>query len=137
MSQLARYQRRTGAALAIALTMLAVTGLFVGAMLRQFVVEQRQMKARHHQWQAQWLARSAVERGRAQLTYDPQYRGETWEPPLGDQRAEVVIEIPADAEEAERVLSVAANFPAEHPLRARCDLAVPISSDRAAAERSP
>jgi type II secretory pathway component PulK len=137
MSQFARHRRRVGAALAIALTMLAVTGMFVGAMLRQFVVEQRQMKTRHHQWQAQWLARSAVERSRAQLVRDPEYRGETWEPQLDDQRAEVVIRLPADAEEEDRVLSVAATFPAKHPLRSRFEHTEPISSKVPDSERSP
>jgi hypothetical protein len=106
-------------------------------MLRQFVLEQRQLKARHHEWQAQWLARSAIERGRAQLARDPEYRGETWNPEVGDRQAEVVIRRSDNADDDDGAISAVAVFPTEHPLRARFEHTDTISNDRAAARRTP
>jgi type II secretory pathway component PulK len=123
------YLQRTGAVLAIALTMVLVIGLLLGSLLQRVVREQRQMRVRHYQWQAQWLARSAMERAQAQLARDPEYTGETWQPDVAEEDGEVVIEVDKDGAEG-RVISVTAHFPAAQPLRARFQYQQPYRGEQ-------
>lgn len=129
MSYRSRFQRRSGAALAIALTMLGITGLLLGGMLRHVVREQRQMRVRQYQWQTQWLARSAMERARAHLARDPEYTGATWQFDIAEEDVgEVVIQVDKDGADG-RVISVTAHFPAAQPLRARFQYQQPFPGE--------
>jgi hypothetical protein len=82
---------RRGAALVVAVIILALVALLLTAIAWQVRANRRHGDRREHQLQADWLARSGVELAAARLLDDPAgYRGEAVEPiPQGRVRIEV------------------------------------------------
>ncbi len=82
--------------------------------------------------QAEWLAEAGVDRALAKLSYDPDYKGETWEIPVDElglpavkdtekgPAAVVKIEVePAKGQDGGRILRVRADYPPDPPRRVR------------------
>ncbi|QDU94708.1 PilX N-terminal domain-containing pilus assembly protein [Lignipirellula cremea] len=72
---------RRGAILALALAALLVVMLVGGAMLQSLVMDLRSVRQTQDQSQAYWLAQSGLERARARLAQEPDFREETWSIP--------------------------------------------------------
>lgn len=127
---MAQHQHKRGSAVAIALTMLAVTGLLVGTLLQRCLTEHRETRRAWRQWQAQWLARAAIERARAQRAASEEYVEETWRPELLGAAPEVQININKPAAEAAAkndTISVVVLFPsAEAVHKARAAYTAPL-----------
>lgn len=70
--------RRGGAAMIVVLLGLVLATAVFLSVLKLIALQRESVDLQTRQIQADWLAQSAVERGRARLSAEPGYRGETW-----------------------------------------------------------
>lgn len=117
-------QRRRGMLLISVLICLAVVMTLFAVWLRIVALERRQLVAQRDRMQAEYLARSGVERARAQLAHEPSYLGETWRVDKDSLAARagatVVIRVTAVPDQAQaRRVSIETDFPDQGPARVR------------------
>jgi Tfp pilus assembly protein PilV len=110
---------------------MAVATVIFLSVLKQIAVQRRSVELQARQIQASWLAESAVERARAQLSAKADYRGETWNisaQELGG-RAAATIAIRVDdvpGKPDRRTVRVEADYPDDPCQRTRQDREVTI-----------
>lgn len=73
-------RKRRGAALIVALVVLALVSGFVAVWLSAALRQRRQLRFQEQRLQALLLAEAGLERAQAQLAAEPKYLGETWSP---------------------------------------------------------
>ena len=105
----ARQNRRRGVVLIIVLTLIAVIALITIVLAQTLLAGRQFLDRRHHQVQAEWLARAGIERARAQKSRGDQLSKGTWQA-LGE-RGHVAIEVQTKNEGVE-VTSIG-TFPAD------------------------
>jgi hypothetical protein len=103
--------RRCGLAVVGAIIALAVLAMIMATVTGQILAQRRRLEHRHYELQADWLARSGIERAAARLLADPAYDGETLAPILF---AEVRIDVTkaADSPDTFRI-EVQSRYPAD------------------------
>lgn len=119
--------RRRGAAMMVALVVVTLVGILSVACLRECLRHDRQLRRENDARQAQWLAESALQRARAAIAKNADYRGETWKvsvpQPSGDVAGTVDIQI------KDSRLTIDALFPADPIHGARQKLSVTLSPE--------
>ncbi|MFV2067194.1 MAG: hypothetical protein ACC645_09465 [Pirellulales bacterium] len=119
-----RTTSRAGAALVIAIGLLAVTAMLLAAWVRSAIHSERVQRTREHVMQSAWLAEAGLERAAARLAADGDYTGETWRisaDELGQSRgANIVIRVGEVGDRRpERTVSVRADYPDDPTWRVR------------------
>ncbi len=125
--------RRGVFTVAVIVVLILVATLLI-AFTRSIVSQSRQSRDRHNHRQASWLAESGLERAKAQLGVNKNYKGETWV--LNSTAiaggAEVIIviaESDGNSQEQKRI-EVIARFPLDiySPASSESQLNIPMSS---------
>lgn len=124
MNNRGRSVPRTGVAALIAVALLAMTTLLLGAWFQTAVRCQRAQRAAEHTMQSFWLAEAALERAAAQLAADPRYTGETWKLTAGQlglpSGATIVIRVePSGEGQPGHIVRVRADYPDSPTWRVR------------------
>ena len=104
-----RRNRRRGVVLIIVLALIAVIAMITIVLAQTLLAGRQFLERRHHQVQAEWLARAGIERARAQRNRGDQPSQGTWQA-LGE-RGHVVVEVQTKKDGVE-VTSVG-TFPAD------------------------
>lgn len=123
---------RRGLTTVAVLICFVVLGLMITALVKLGVAYRDQIRTAERRLQAEWLAEAGVDRALAKLSYDPDYKGETWEIPVDElglpavkdtekgPAAVVKIEVePAKGQDGGRILRVRADYPPDSPRRVR------------------
>lgn len=71
-----------GTILVATLVCLLLTTALIGTMLHAALVHRRQLLSERDVRQTDLLVTSGIRRARYRISVDPDYRGETWQPPL-------------------------------------------------------
>ena len=129
-----RARPRCAAVLLAVLVCLVVMGTVMLAILRSAASEQRQLRGRQQQMQAERLAEAALERALAQVRAAAEYSGETWRVPaeeMGGRFAGVAsIRVEPIAERRhERRVVVSADYPDDNVYRTRTTREAVITID--------
>jgi Tfp pilus assembly protein PilX len=115
--------RRRGAALLVAMVCLVILTAIAGSLARKAVTRRARRKAEERRVQAEWLARSGLERAWVKLSASPDYHGESWkvspEDLEGPDSALVVITVAEVAGKPTRLVRVVADYPPDESRRAR------------------
>ena len=124
--------RRRGIAVLIALVCLGVCGAILGTLVREAILERQSLDSAQWREQAEWLARSGVDRAAASLARDRDYRSETWTIPAealrGEYGGRVTIEVEKPAERSDvGLVSVVVVYPDRPDHRAQASRRVLIS----------
>lgn len=108
---------RPGAVLVVVLICTLLASVILGTLLQLAATGRRQSRVHARSLQADWLAESGIERAAAQLSTNPDYKGETWQIPAeeinGRHAGIVKIEIgPLTGYAEKRNVLIRADFPA-------------------------
>ena len=114
--------KRRGAVLMAALVLLAVILVTAGAMLQPLAATHRAARFAGRKLQAQWLAESALGRAVSKNLTDPDYTGQTWQPPADANGDQGSARIEVQQVDGELIVTIVADFP-DHPQhRARAEI---------------
>lgn len=108
--------RRRGALMIVALACLLISLSLLASMIQGALRDRRSLRSLRDQRQTHWLVQSAADRAAYRLANEPDYRGETWKPLVGDGElaamGEVVVETTRDADGDPWQVRIVAEFPA-------------------------
>jgi hypothetical protein len=107
---------RRGALMIVALACLLISLSLVATMIQGALRDRRNLRSYRDQRQTHWLVQSAAERAAYRLAHEPDYRGETWKPVVGDGKlaaaGEVVVEATREADDEPWHVRIVAEYPA-------------------------
>jgi len=132
---------RRGMALLFVLAALAVLAALLGSLLKMAAINSRRNRTQFYRAQAEWLARSALERAVARLGEDADYPGETWNVSAAeladDLPAAVRIVVGPDTSGTQRrLVKVEADYPADTQHRCQAALEVTVDLPPATAQQT-
>lgn len=126
-------RHRPAAILVVAMVVLLVLSLLGAELVRTIVLAHHRSRNQQRQTQAVWLAESGIARGLAQVSSDPDYGGETWQPVPAEAardeeplKSKVIITI--EKTDAGRQLRVEAHYPDDPTDRVSVERVHPLPS---------